>query len=31
MEALDMAFSEPSVDLAETRRKYPAAVAEGRE
>jgi hypothetical protein len=31
MEALDMAFPEPSVDLAEIRRKYHAAVAEGRE
>jgi PPK2 family polyphosphate:nucleotide phosphotransferase len=31
MEALDMAFPKPSVDLAEIRRKYHAAVAEGRE
>ena len=31
MEALDMAFPKASVDLAEIRRKYHAAVAEGRE
>jgi len=31
MEALDMAFPKPAVDLAEIRRKYHAAVAEGRE
>jgi len=31
MEALDMAFPKPSVDLAEIQRKYHAAVAEGRE
>jgi len=31
MEALDMAFPKPSVDLAEIRGKYHAAVAEGRE
>jgi polyphosphate kinase 2 (PPK2 family) len=31
MEALDMAFPKPSVDPAEIRRKYHAAVAEGRE
>jgi polyphosphate kinase 2 (PPK2 family) len=31
MEALNMAFPKPSVDLPEIRRKYHAAVAEGRE
>ena len=31
MEALGMAFPKPSVDLAEIRRKYHAAVEEGRE
>src|SRR5271155_3619261 len=31
MEALDMAFPKPSVNLAEIRRKYHAAVVEGRE
>jgi hypothetical protein len=31
MEALGMAFPKPSVDLAEIRRKYHAAVQEERE